>query len=862
MSNVVLVHPFKDKCPDIDEFFKSDNDVGIINTINALCYKIKLLADKYSSTYDSDKFKGDALELFAEYLVKTNASDNRIGIYEYKPISDSGNDDVGVDGVGIGDNQNPATVQVKYRAGDYVLTANNDHLSNFLTASWVDYSVPVEDNKNMLIITTALKVDEQSREKMLKNKVRVLNREALREMLDNRPEWWLNFYDSVKANRTQRQIVPTIKLRDYQDEAATLIIGDDNKKGMVILPTGTGKTIIEAETIKRTIEKCKVDGCVPLIKVNSSRILLCFQLFEEVFKYLSSHGIEAKYFNYNSGNADDKYYAIQLRKLGGCFREIVSTTSVEEIKRVYAQSQKERIPLIVFSTYHSSEKFSTSGIKPSLTIHDEAHNLVSPEFCNVAILPSDADYFFTATMKTTDSDKDKGMNNKDIFDNVIYSQSARTMVDKGEMVAPWIHVVRGRSSVGIDVEKVDADYEVLFKSITSAFFAHEKKIKELAYDANEIGAKVLVVCRGQQDLMEMYKTKAWKNFRVTNPEVHLYALSSEFGLLNDDDHSLPPVTNSKKFRMIKSVKGLGNNDRCIIFHVDMIGEGIDVSGITGVMPFRNCELSKFVQNVGRAARLHKMDRERLYSGEVKVGEIGKYVKPYSWIIIPEFLSGSEGFSDRFRSIVEKLRNEYGFMPKQNTVIDNCVGLSDDPPIGTVNEKDKRKKHTKSGIDTFDHEFDKMSAIEKIIFDDEVDSKMDKIREELQSLISVTGSHLTPEDVRDFIQSSKSPMFIMKRADGDGKMMIIDGKCTILKGSKIRSEVTPSFPEDYIDVREDWINNGVIANRVFIRDVACGSPSMAACMIGGGSINGKTAWKTREGLTYGEYLEKQLTNPYK
>jgi len=862
MPNEILVHPFKDKCPDIDEFFKSDNNVGIINTINALCYKIKLLADKYAATYDPDKFKGDALELFVEYLIKTNASDNRIGIYNYKPISEDDQEDFGVDGSGIGDNQNPATVQVKFRSGDYVLTANNDHLSNFLTASWVDFNVPVEDNKNMLIVTTGLKVDEQSREKMLKNKVRVLNRDALRQMLDNRPEWWLNFYDSVKASRTQRQIVPTIKLREFQEEAATMIMKDANKKGMIILPTGTGKTVIEAEVIRRTIEECHLRGIVPVIKVNSSRILLCFQLFEEVFKYISSHGIEAKYFNYNSGNADDKYYAIQLRKLGGCFREIVSTTSVEEIKKVYAKMQKEKIPLIVFSTYHSSEKFSTSGIVPDLTIHDEAHNLVSPEFCNVAILPSDADYFFTATMKTTDSDKDKGMNNKDIFDNIIYSKSAKTMVEKGEMVAPWIHVVRGRSSKGIDVEKVDADYGAIFNSITSSFFAHEKKIKELAYDVNEIGAKVLVVCRGQQDLMEMYKTKEWKNFRVTNPDIHLYALSSEFGLLNDDDHSLPPVTNSKKFRMIKSVKELGNNARCIIFHVDMIGEGIDVSGITGVMPFRNCELSKFVQNVGRAARLHKLDRQRLYSGELNVGDTSKYIKPYSWIIIPEFLSGSEGFADRFRCIIEKLRNEYGFIPKQNTIIDNAVGLSDDENIDVDNWINKKKKHTNSGVDTFDHEFESMSAIERIIFDDEVEIKMEKIREELKSLIGITGSQLTPEDVKDFIQSSKSPMFIMRRVDGEGKMMIIDGKCTILKGSKIRSEVVKSFPSCFMDIREDWFNDGAIVDGVFVRDIVCESPSMAACILGGGSINGKTAWKTREGLTYGDYLKNQLTNSSK
>ena len=737
MANIELTHPFKDKCPDIDEFLKDDNEAGVVNTINSLCYKIKKLAEKYSSTIDPDKFKGDALELFVEYLIKAESHDNRIGIYDYKPISDDDQEDVGVDGSGIGDNGNPATVQVKYRAGDYVLTANNDHLSNFLTASWSDFLVPIEDDKNMLIVTTGLKVDEQSREKMLKNKVRVLNRDALRQMLDNRPEWWMRFYESVKASRTGEEPVSVIILRDFQKEACDLIESDANNKGKIILPTGTGKTIIESESIRRKIVECQEKGVTPVIKVNSSRILLCFQLFEEVFKYLSSHGIDAKYFNYNSGNADDKYYAMQLRKLGGCFREIVSTTSVSEIKRVHRQCQKEGIPLIVFSTYHSSEKFADSKLMPDLTIHDEAHNLVSREFHKAAELPSGADFFFTATLKETDSNEDLGMNNEAIFDNVIYSKSAREMVDKGEMLSPWVHVVKGRSSTGvIDVEKVDADYEALFNSITSSFFAHDKKIKELTYDVNEIGAKILVVCRGQQDLMEMYKTKAWANFRVEYPDIHMFALSSEFGLLNDDTYSKPPVTNSKKFAMIKKIKSLKNNDRCIIFHVDMIGEGIDVSGITGVMPFRNCELSKFVQNVGRASRLHKTDRIKLYRGDIKVGEMHKYIKPYSWIIIPEFLTDSAGFASRFKDIIEKLKNEYGFIPRQNTLIDNVTGISRDEEIDADNDKLKKKKHTKSGIDTFDHNFTQRSAIEQIIFDDEVDHAKQAINDELTNLINM------------------------------------------------------------------------------------------------------------------------------
>jgi superfamily II DNA or RNA helicase len=732
MSNgIELKHPFVNKCPDVDALLKKE-DGQVIQSIESLCAKIKQQAELHMNLLDPNDYKGWALELFVEYLIKVDGRDNRIGIYDYQVVSEGDADDVGVDGHGMGDNSYPTTVQVKFRRGDYVLTANNDHLSNFLTSSWADYLVPMECDKNMLIITTGMKVDEQSREKMLKNKVRVLNRDALREMCDNRPEFWTRFYESVRDSRVKVACVTPITLREHQVEAADAIVKDENSKGKVILPTGTGKTIIEAETIRRKILECQEKGISPVIKVNASRILLCFQLFEDVFRYLNSHGMVARYMNFNSGNADEKYYAIMLRKSGGVFREIVSTTSAKAAKEQFNKAQTEKMPLIVFSTYNSSVRFSQSGIVPDLTIHDEAHNLVSREFSAAAILPSKADFYFTATERTTESGLDLGMNNESIFDKTIYQKSAKEMMEKGEMVQPRIHIVKGKGK-RVDVEKTDADYEILFSSITASFFAHSRQIKADSYSADKIGAKVLVVCRGQQDLMEMFKTGEFAAFRLLYPNVHIFALSSEFGMMNDGEMYKPPVTNMKKYKMLKKLKELRSEEEAIIFHVDMIGEGIDVPGITGVMPFRNCEMGKFVQNIGRAARLHGDDRKRFYAGEISPCDLTKYIKPYSWVIIPTFLVNSEGFADRFRGIVERLRGEYG-ITKENVLISNEHGLTDDELIDTVNDPKKDRPWKTSGITEFSHEFEEMSCIERIIFEEEVSVAKEKALEDLRNIV--------------------------------------------------------------------------------------------------------------------------------
>jgi superfamily II DNA or RNA helicase len=526
-----------------------------------------------------------------------------------------------------------------------------------------------------------------------------------------------------------------MELRQHQKEAMESISNNTNTKGKIILPTGTGKTLIEAEAIREAIRESQSKGELPVIKINSPRILLCFQLFEDIFKRLNSMGISAAYINYNSGKADANFFTTEIRKNGGIYQQIISTTSTVEVQDAYRKALKANLPLIIFSTYHSSEKFAGSGIIPHLTIHDEAHNLVSNEFCEITMLTSGKDLFFTATEKTTESPIGEGMNNVTRFGDIIFTKSPKQMIDAGEMVSPYIHVVSAKNRLQLNLNNLDTDYDGIFKSIEAAFVAHQNKIRESSFDPSKLGAKVLVVCRGQNDLQEIFKSKILEKFRKDNPKIHVFALSSDFGIYNDDEGKFePPVTNRKKFALLKKVQRLTSADQAIIFHVDMIGEGIDAPGITGVMPFRNCEMTKFIQNIGRASRLHLEDREKLYSGEISTVDRSKWIKPYSWIIIPTFLESSDGFEDRFRRYVNELRDNYGFVPRQQIVIDNVRGLDEDEDIDTVNDKVKNRPNTFSGNIVFDHEFEKLSIVEQIIFDNGVKESFDKARSELDSLL--------------------------------------------------------------------------------------------------------------------------------
>ena len=187
---IKLEHHFVRTCHDIDGLLKD------VNKLSTFLSRLSRQSQLYPNRYNPDNYKGDGLELFTEALIKLSPVDNRIGIGNYKVESGQ---DTGVDGYGIGIDGHPATVQVKFRSdNEQHLTANADHLSNFAFASQNRYGVPIESTKNMLIITTAAGLNYYTDGVMLLNKVRIIDRETLRELVDNNVLFWNNFRQLVK----------------------------------------------------------------------------------------------------------------------------------------------------------------------------------------------------------------------------------------------------------------------------------------------------------------------------------------------------------------------------------------------------------------------------------------------------------------------------------------------------------------------------------------------------------------------------------------------------------------------------------------------------------------------------------------
>lgn len=192
-SEIRVMHPNRNTNGDWEKLLDG------VNTLAQFEKNCKKYAKVAGKTYDSDEaqqiyndYVGATFEVFAEVLLKTHGFDRRIGISNYEPINSSNGDkDLGVDGHGIGTNGRPATVQVKFRANPaYQLTANNDHLSNFMVDSWHRYNVEFTDVENMLVITNCAGLHYHTRDEMLRGKVRCLSGFELRELVDNNIPFW------------------------------------------------------------------------------------------------------------------------------------------------------------------------------------------------------------------------------------------------------------------------------------------------------------------------------------------------------------------------------------------------------------------------------------------------------------------------------------------------------------------------------------------------------------------------------------------------------------------------------------------------------------------------------------------------
>ena len=346
----------------------------------------------------------------------------------------------------------------------------------------------------------------------------------------------------------------TITLRPHQQRALDAL--QTNAIGQVIYPTGGGKTLVGIMDAVRRFS-IKVPRTIVVV---APRILLAEQLSSEYLEHITN----ANVLHVHSG--ETKHF---------------STTNPERIKLFVDMCQTVREHVLIFTTYNSLRRVMESGINVDTIYFDEAHNSVKRNFFPATEYFSkqaDRCYYFTATRKTSVTIAKPGMNDRDVYGDIICRVSAPELVDGGYIVAPKVKV--------IEMDKVDK------KSITPHLESNNilTTVDELSI------SKVLVCAKTTKQLTTLFQTDFAQ--QLTDRGYSYLYITSKTGAIIDG-----VKVSREKFFEVLNAWGRQSDKKFVVLHRSILSEGINISQLEGVIFMRNMDTIEMTQSIGRVLRL-------------------------------------------------------------------------------------------------------------------------------------------------------------------------------------------------------------------------------------------------------------------
>ena len=362
-----------------------------------------------------------------------------------------------------------------------------------------------------------------------------------------------------------------MQLRPHQVEAITAL--SENDKGQVIVPTGGGKTLIAINDAVKRLKNVEVntDEQVPTtLVVVAPRILLAEQLSSEFMEVIEREVGKVSMMHVHSGK----------------FKDIFSTTDSFCI-RTFTQVSLER--QIIFTTYHSLHKIVESGIDVDTIYYDEAHNSVQKNFVESVeyfSIHAERAYFFTATPKHSLTPFKIGMNDSDIFGEVIYNVPAPKLVEEGYILPPKVKVyktdIRQKDELTINV-----DCEQIINNIDDH---NTKKILVCAKSTKQI--KRLIT---HSDFIDELSYRGYE---------YMYITAKTGAVINGEQVS------REEFFNVLSAYGQDDSKKFVVLHHSILSEGINVKGLEAVLFLRSMNYIGISQTIGRVIR--KGCKEKTY----------------------------------------------------------------------------------------------------------------------------------------------------------------------------------------------------------------------------------------------------------
>lgn len=451
-------------------------------------------------------------------------------------------------------------------------------------------------------------------------------------------------------------------LRQHQSEALdaiTNMFNDDSvQSGRIVIPTGGGKTLVESYALRDRINLDARDVHLVL----APRIALVNQLIKEYRNFIGQNYLAVAF---HSGRNEPDYEKVRWSE--------TSTTSPQVIDQELARAKKMGKDLVIFSTYASAHKLV--NMQFDTLIADESQYCVSEDyFDTVRDIDAPKKLFFTATERHTISARGRGLNNEEVFGSVLFQVSPKTLIEKGYIVAPRLHVMTAQAK--------SQSYTVIDEVINIS-----KKQAELTVDMPV--TKILFAMKGTDDVKTVTENVAKIKGAMPGFKIFTIVSNSKYGAQVD----------GVKMARGDFLKELRECDNAIVFHYDILSEGIDIDGITGVAILRNMKHSKLLQTIGRAVRIYKANPE---------------LKQQAWVSVVGINNDEESIDNVGRTLVAI--REGGFdVNVENIIVTDSVGYGiadDEMDIDALTGPDRKNK-TLDALDAVFHNIEQAEYFQEL-----------------------------------------------------------------------------------------------------------------------------------------------------
>ena len=357
-----------------------------------------------------------------------------------------------------------------------------------------------------------------------------------------------------------------IELREHQTTVIDAL--REYNKGQVIVPTGGGKTMCMIKDAERELNGCNWDVILKdpdrkTIVIVAPRILLAHQLCEEFIQYINVHPmLRYKVLHVHSG--ETHHY---------------STTKSDVIK--YWTEDNYRFNKLIFTTYHSLHRIQEADIEVNTIYFDEAHNSVQKNFIEAVEYNSmyaNRCYFFTATPKHSKTPFKVGMNDEDIFGEVLVNIPAPELVERGHILPPKVIIK--------EIEVSD-----------DSRFGYEKDCDHVLSTIDDISVdKILICARSTRQIVNLISQSTFANDLHSRGYSWMY-ITSKTGAIIDGKK-----VDREKFFNILNTWGKEDGRRFVVIHHSILSEGINVSGLEAALFLRNMDYITISQTIGRVIR--------------------------------------------------------------------------------------------------------------------------------------------------------------------------------------------------------------------------------------------------------------------